>query len=85
MTACGKQQQRVGDLKIKAHKSDAHKAALRLYHAEQQKPNGMSLRQVHAFILEKYGVCPSKTTIGRYSADGLVNASPKKWGHLAIF
>jgi hypothetical protein len=59
---------------------DAHKAAIRLYHAEQQKPNGMSLRQVHAFILEKYGVCLSKTTIGRYSNEGLVNASPKKMG-----
>ena len=53
MTARAKQQQHIDDLKVRDHKSDAHKAAIRLYHAEQQKPNGMSIRQVRAVILKK--------------------------------
>ena len=40
LTACAAQQKRVNDLEAKRHKSDAHKAAVRLYNAEKQKPNG---------------------------------------------
>ena len=80
LTSRAKQQQRVDDIMIKKHKSEAHKAAMRLYHAEKQKPNGLSLRQVRAVILEKYDVCPSASSICRYSNEGLVNASPKKMG-----
>jgi len=45
LTAKDKQQQRVDNLRVRKHKSDAHKAAVRLYNAEQQKPNGMSIRR----------------------------------------
>ena len=81
LTARAKQQQRIDDIKIKEHKAEAHKAAMRLYHAEKQKPNGLSLRQVQAVIMENYnGVCPSASSICRYSNEGLVDASPKKMG-----
>jgi len=40
LTASAAQQKRVNDLEAKRHKSDAHKAAVRLYNAEKQKPNG---------------------------------------------
>ena len=44
LTARAKQQQRVDDIKIKTHKSEAHKAAIRLYTAEKQKPNGWTMK-----------------------------------------
>ena len=52
-TASAVQQQRVNDLATKKHKSDAHKAATRLFDAEKKKPNGMSIRQVHNVITLK--------------------------------
>jgi hypothetical protein len=58
-TASAVQQRRVNDLKAKRHKSDAHKAAARLYNIEKQKPNGMSIRKVLSVILAKFEVCPS--------------------------
>ncbi len=58
-TASAVQQRRANDLKAKRHKSDAHKAAVRLYNIENQKPNGMSIRKVLSVILAKFEVCPS--------------------------
>jgi len=58
-TASTVQQRRVHDLKAKRHKSSAHKAAVRLYDVEKQKPNGMSVRKVLSAILAKFDVCPS--------------------------
>jgi hypothetical protein len=52
-TASAVQQRRVNDLATKKHKSDAHKAATRLFDAEKKKPNGMSIRQVHNVITLK--------------------------------
>ena len=80
MTASAAQQKRVNDLETKRHKSDAHKAAVRLYDAEKQKPNGMSVRQVYAQISAQYEMCPSIMTITRYAKQGLINASPIKMG-----
>jgi hypothetical protein len=80
-TASAIQQSRIDDLVAKRHKSDAHKAAVRLFNAEKQKPDGMSIRQVHDTIMAKYETCPSIATISRYaSKEGLVNASPTKMG-----
>jgi hypothetical protein len=45
-TASAVQQRRIDDLKAKRHKSNEHKAAVRLYDIEKQKPNGMSIRKV---------------------------------------
>jgi hypothetical protein len=45
-TASAVQQRCVNDLKAKRHKSNEHKAAVRLYDIEKQKPNGMSVRKV---------------------------------------
>jgi hypothetical protein len=87
LNARAKQQHRVDDLKVRDRKLDAHKAEICLYHAEQQKPNGMSIHQVRAVILKKYDVCPSRATISRYSNEGLFNVSPKKTGpigHLSV-
>ena len=39
-------QRRVEDLKAKRHKSDVHRAAVRLYDIEKQKPKNMSIRKV---------------------------------------
>ena len=58
-TASAIQQRRIDDLKAKRHKSSAHKAAVRLYDVEKQKPNGMSVRKVLSAILAKFDVCPS--------------------------
>jgi hypothetical protein len=80
MTASAAQQKRVNDQEAKRHKSDAHKAAVRLYDAEKQKPNGMSVRQVYAKISAQYEMCPSIATITRYANSGLINASPVKMG-----
>ncbi len=44
LTASAVQQRRVDNLAAKRHKSDAHKAAVRLFKAEKQKPDGMSIR-----------------------------------------
>jgi len=80
-TASAVQQRRVNDLAAKRHKSDAHKAAVRLFNAEKQKPDGMSIRQVYEAIMAKYETCPSIATISRYaSKEELVGASPMKMG-----
>jgi hypothetical protein len=78
LTSSSVQQRRIDDLKAKRHKSDAHKAAVRLYDVEKQKPNGMSVRKVLSVILAKFKVCPSRSTIARYTKHGLMNASPMK-------
>ena len=80
-TASAIQQSCINDLAAKRHKSGVHKAAVRLFNAEKQKPDGMSIRQVHDTIMAKYK-CPSIATMSRYaSKEGLVNASPMKlWG-----
>ena len=79
-TASAVQQRRVNNLAAKKHKSDAHKAAIRLFDAKKKKPDGMSIRQVHDVITSKYETCPSIETISRYVAHGLVNVSPMKMG-----
>jgi hypothetical protein len=43
-------QRRVHDVKAKRHKSDAHKAAVCLYNAKKQKPNGLLIQKVQAAI-----------------------------------
>ncbi len=43
-TASTVQQGRINDLSAKRHKSNAHKVAVRLFNAEKQKPDGMSIR-----------------------------------------
>ena len=54
---------------------------MRLFYSEKQKPDGMSIRQVHEHITSKYETCPSIATISRYaSKEELVNASPIKMG-----
>ena len=63
LTAKGKQQQPVDNLRVRKHKSDAHKAAVRLYNSEQQKPNGLSIRQVRDVIMERFGLSPIIATI----------------------
>jgi hypothetical protein len=60
-----------------------HKAAVRLYNAEKQKPDCLSIRQVQVVIKAKYKVCPSKATISCYTKQGLVNASPMKMGPIS--
>ncbi len=57
-----------------------HKAAVRLYNIEKQKPNGMSVRKVLSVILAKFKVCPSRSTIACYANHGLMNASSMKMG-----
>ena len=80
-TATAIQQRRANEVAAKRHKSDAHKAAVRLFNSEKQKPEGMSIRQVHEHITAKYKTCPSIATISRYaSKEELVNASPMKMG-----
>jgi hypothetical protein len=79
-TASAIQQRRVNNLAAKRHKSDAHKAAMRLFKVEKQKPDGMSIRLVYDAITAKYGTCPSIATISRYAKQGLINASPMKMG-----
>ena len=79
-TASDVQQRHIDDLKAKRHKSDAHKAAVRLYDVEKQKPNGMSVRKVLSVILAKFEVCPSRATIACYAKHELMNASPMKMG-----
>ena len=82
-TARATQQSRVDNLAAKRHKSDAHKAAVRLFHAEKQKPDGgMSIRMVYDAITAKYETCPSIATISRYAKQGLINASPMRTGPL---
>ena len=76
-TVSAVQQRRVDDLAAKRHKSNAHKAAVRLFNAEKQKPDGMSIRQVYEAIMAKYKTCPSIATISHYtSKEELVGASP---------
>ncbi len=53
---------------------------MRLYDSERKKPDGMSVRQVHAIIKAKYETCPSVATISRYVKQGLINTSPMKMG-----
>jgi hypothetical protein len=79
-TASAVQQKRVNNLKAKRHKSNAHKAAVRLYNVEEQKPNGLFVRKVLSVILAKFEACPSQATIARYAKHGLMNASPMKMG-----
>jgi len=75
------QQRRIDNLAAKRHKSDAHKAAVHLFNAEKQKPDGMSIRQVHDTIMAKYETCPSIATMSHYASnEGLVNAFPMKMG-----
>jgi hypothetical protein len=76
-TASAVQQRRVDNLAAKRHKSDTHKAAVRLFNTEKQKPDGMSIRQVYEAIMAKYKTCPSIATISHYtSKEELVGASP---------
>ena len=42
-TSAAIQQIRIDNLAAKRHKSNAHKAAVRLFHTEKQKPKGMSI------------------------------------------
>ncbi len=56
LTTSAIQQKRIDDLAAKKHKSEAHKAAMCLYNAERQKPDGLSVRQVQAIIKEKFEV-----------------------------
>ncbi len=84
LTASAVQHRRVDDLKVKRHKSDAHKVAVHLYDVEKQKPTGMSVRKVLSVILAKFEVCPSRATIARYTKHGLVNASPMKMGRAGL-
>jgi len=80
-TASTVQQRRPNDQAAKRHKSDAHKAAVRLFNSEKQKPDGMSIRQVHEHVTAKFETCPSIAMISRYaSKEELVNASPMKMG-----
>jgi hypothetical protein len=80
-TASAIQQRRVDHIAAKRHKSDVHKAAVRLFYSEKQKPDGMSIRQVHEHITAKYKTCPSIATISHYaSKEELINASPVKMG-----
>jgi hypothetical protein len=79
-TARAIQQSRVDNLAAKRHKSDAHKAAVHLFKAEKQKPDGMSIRMVYDAITAKYETCPSIATISRYAKQGLINASPMRTG-----
>ena len=82
-TARATQQRRVDNLAAKRCKSEAHKAAVRLFHAEKQKPDGgMSIRMVYDAITAKYETCPSIATISRYTKQGLINASPMRTGPL---
>ena len=81
-TARSIQQSRVNNLAAKRHKSDAHKAAVHLFKAEKQKPDGMSIRMVYDAITAKYETCPSIATISRYAKQGLINASPMRTGPL---
>ncbi len=69
-TSSSVQQRRVDDLAAKRHKSEAHKAAVRLFDAEKKKPNGMSLSQVHEFITSKY-----EAPVSRPSAATLITGS----------
>ena len=80
LTASTIQQRCIYDLKAKRHKCDVHKAAVRLYNIEKQKPNGMLVRKVLSVILAKFEVCPSQATIARFAKHGVVNASPMKMG-----
>jgi hypothetical protein len=81
-TARAIQQSRVNNLAAKRHKSDEHKAAVRLFNAEKQKPDGMSIRMVYDAITAKYETCPCIATISRYAKQGLINASPMRTGPL---
>jgi hypothetical protein len=81
-TARAIQQSRVDNLATKRHKSDAHKAAVRLFQAEKQKPDGMSIRMVYDAITANYETCPSIATISRYAKQGLINAFPMRTGPL---
>jgi hypothetical protein len=74
------QQRRIDDLSAKRHKSNVHKAAMRLFNIEKQKPDGMLIRLVYDAIMAKYETCPSIATISRYANRGLLNASPMKMG-----
>jgi hypothetical protein len=62
-TASAVQQRHIDNLKTKRHKSDAHKAAMRLYGSKRQKPDGMSIWQVIDVITSRFETCPSKATI----------------------
>ena len=81
-TASAVQQWRTNNLKAKRHKSNAHKAAVRLYVVEKKKLEGMSIRQVRvqAGITTKYEESPSVASICRYAKQGLVSTSPMKMG-----
>ena len=57
------QQSRIDDLAAKRHKSDVHKAAVSLFNVEKQKPDGMSIRQVHDTIMAKYETCPPQQPV----------------------
>jgi hypothetical protein len=58
------------------------KAAVRLFQAEKQKPDGMSIRMVYDAITANYETCPSIATISRYAKQGLINAFPMRTGPL---
>ena len=68
--------------KTETVKSNALKAATKLFHAEQQKENGMSSKQVAAAIKKRYsGLGPSSRSITRYvNKYNLVGVSPVKRG-----
>jgi len=79
-TASAVQQRCIDDQALKKHKSDVHKAAVRLWDSERKKPDGMSIRKVSDAIKEKYETCPGIITISSYAAQGLINTSPMKMG-----
>lgn len=68
--------------KVEAVKSKALKAATTLFHAEQQKENGMSAEQVAAAINKRYSdLGPCSRSITRYVNEyKLVGVSPVKRG-----
>ena len=61
------QQRRANNLAVKRHKSNAHKAAVRLFKAEKQKHDGMSLRLVYDAITAKHETCPNIMIISHYA------------------
>jgi hypothetical protein len=67
LTASAVQQRRIDDLNAKRHKSDVHKAAMRLYASESQKSGGMSIQRVVDVITARFETCPSKVPAARES------------------
>ena len=83
-TASAVQQRRIDDQALKKHKSDAHKAAVRLWDSERKKPDGMSIRKVRDAIKEKYETCPGIATLPLRCAgthQHVSNENGSRWYH----